>query len=176
VCDRLCIAGSVSANTLVSQIVDDFVDELLNSAIMAPFFDGSAPGAKNFTDPINSKLLLTLKSHLVEFLADESLMGCTDGSIPAYSGVSLGQAHQNLFIGETDVQVFNTILLDILGNNGFNANEIAAITDRLTILGKGVCNLSECSVPPIFPDEVNAASSFTFSVLVLLFALFALLL
>jgi len=126
ICNRYSFALNVSNRQLVALVVNQTVLAVVVNSDTKPFFDGTVPpGSTNYLDPRNAGALTNLNEKLIEFFG--AALGCSDGSIPPYSGGTMKQVHAPLGISGTAFSQFNAELLRVLSNNGVSNEDVAAV-------------------------------------------------
>jgi len=147
ICDKYAIALGISANSLLTTIVNGVVTAALGST-QKRFFDGSIAGTTNFTDPNQVAKLNTLVLHFVQFLAQAGVLTCTDTTVGVYQGKAMRLAHQFLPIHLADFNQFNGLVLTVLGGLGVTPTDQAAILTVLQSTQVDICNQPDCVATP----------------------------
>jgi len=130
---------------LVAFVVNETVIAALSSDLVV-FFNGEVPeGSLNFADPANLESFIHLFQGLVNFFGEA--LGCTDGSIPPYTGPSLADAHAGMPINATQFELFNSFIIDILDAAGVVDEDLATVAGILDSTRMDICN--DCPPPSI---------------------------
>eukprot|EP01115_Flamella_aegyptia_P005576 TRINITY_DN2334_c0_g1_i1.p1 TRINITY_DN2334_c0_g1~~TRINITY_DN2334_c0_g1_i1.p1 ORF type:complete len:197 (+),score=104.37 TRINITY_DN2334_c0_g1_i1:252-842(+) len=142
ICDKYSTALNVSNSDLVTLVVSQTVNAALNSDLKQ-FFDGTTPpGSTDFTS--NSAAFNTLATHLVQFFG--AALGCTDGSIGAYTGnPDMKAVHANMPITLAYFNAFNSALLNVLTTNGVTQADANAVGAVLESTKPAICNQPDCN-------------------------------
>jgi len=159
ICDTYS-AGNGSA--LISAVVDATVGLALDPANnIKKYFDGTIAGSTNFTG--NAVAYAGLRTNLISFFG--SALGCSDGSIPAYTGGDITKFHTALNIDFPAYFTFNNALLSVLVSSKVAAADVTAVATVLDTLRANCCtNALDCfSIcnKLITPGLLNASALIT---------------
>jgi hypothetical protein len=137
-----------NSKELVGAIVDGTVGKLVgNGSLTLEYFDGTIPtGSTNFLAPQNAAALGALKDSLVNFFG--AALGCSDGSIPAYTGGDMKEVHKNMPISGVEYDFFNAQLLSVV-QSIVDAADRVFLLDLLNSAGVrgAICNFGDGCVP-----------------------------
>jgi hypothetical protein len=142
-CDKYTVAPFANNKDLILTIVEAVIDRVLApTSLVLEYFDGTL-GLTNFDLPANVGKLIALRDHLVAFLGD--VLGCTDGSIPAYSGRGMKEVHASLPITGVDYDFFNQQIISTLESAGFASVDRMFVLDLLNSPGVrgAICNVGD---------------------------------
>jgi truncated hemoglobin YjbI len=145
ICDYYSHALGLTNLELVAFVVNETVIAALSSDLVV-FFNGEVPeGSTNFADPLNLESFIHLFQGLVNFFG--VALGCTDGSIPPYTGPSLADAHAGMPINATQFEQFNGFIIDILDAAGVVDEDLDTVAAVLESTRIDICN--DCPPPSI---------------------------
>jgi hypothetical protein len=128
---------------LIGAVVDKAIEALLTpSGDLIDYFNGQIPtGSTDFTDAKNSMQAARLANNLVTFFG--AALGCSDGSIGAYTGGDMRTVHAAMPIGPVEYDSFVSKLGAILTDFRVEAADLKAVVDVLNsadVRGK-ICNV-----------------------------------
>jgi truncated hemoglobin YjbI len=148
--DRLSNSVLNSAG-LVGNIINNLLVNLTSTAkqnLLIDYFDGTIGQPLNLTDKkTNGAALAGVQQGFVSFFG--ALLGCSDGSIPPYTGPSMAEVHAQMPIGSTEYGAFVGAFQAALQFLTFNQSDIDAVTTLLNSASvkAGVCNFeADCLV------------------------------
>jgi len=143
VCDIYSAKLNISDNALVTTVVDGTIAAALGSGLHV-YFDGEVPpGSTNFTSPAQNQSLANLVIHLTEFFG--GALGCSDGTIAAYTGPDMGTVHKNIPITSAAFAAFCAALLGVMQGAGVLPADLATVNTTLYSTRSMICNQSDCS-------------------------------
>jgi len=144
ICQKYSQALGVSNKQLVSSVVNGVVPKIVAAGTPTKqFFDGTRPaGSLNFLDPANSAALTALKDSLVAFFG--SGLGCSDGSIPAYTGGPMDKVHQPLGISDVAFEFFNLQVIEVMRTAGVKETDLSAVLAVLVSMRTAIVKSSIC--------------------------------
>jgi len=144
ICDRYSTATGLNNSALVGTVIGQVVGIVAvnQSSITAQFFNGQTPpGSTNFLT--NSAAFNTLFLHLVQFFG--VALGCTDGTIGAYTGNSnMAQVHAQFPINNASFVFFNKAVIDVMGGLGVAAADLTTVAGVLEGTRDAICNQPDC--------------------------------
>jgi len=134
ICDKYSLILNKTNLDLVTTIVGGTEGNLLANALTRPFFDGTRPKpSTNFTS--NGPALTALTTSLVRFFGQFGVLGCTDGTIPFYTGEpSMFIVHNKMGITGPVFDAFNQALLQVTSGAGVTPQDNDAILAVLETL------------------------------------------
>lgn len=152
ICNRYTIPAIASNSVLVGAVVDGTVNAALNvNSGLRQFFNGSVPaGSIDFTT--NTAQYTRLRTNLVNFFGQA--LGCSDMSIPAYTGKNMKLAHATIPIGNTAFVTFNTALVGVMKGAGVAQADLMAVAGVLEGTRADICNQPDC-----FPTTAAATTA-----------------
>jgi len=152
ICNKYSVQGVLNNTALVTTVVVNTFMAAIAAPGLVNFFNGQItyPGVTNYLTNTTAQGILV--AHLVEFFG--IALGCTDGTIGAYQGVSLSASHVILPIGGAAFSAFNTALLGVLTSLGVSAADVATVGTVLESTRAQVCSLPDC-----FYTTIPAATS-----------------
>jgi len=106
--------------------------------------------------------LNTLTQRLNEFFGQFAVLGCTDGTVPVYSGRDLAQVHQPLGIPAPVFDRFNQILLKVTGDAGVSQADNNAILGVLETTRTAIVQQPKAPTTPT-PGGPTGPRSYTVS-------------
>jgi hypothetical protein len=129
---------------LVSTVVEGAVPKLVAAGTPTKqYFDGTRPkNSLNYLDPKNANALAALKSSLVSFFG--AALGCSDGSIGAYSGPTMDVVHQPLGISDFAFEFFNLQVIEVMRKAGVQEADLSAVLSVLVSTRNAVVKASIC--------------------------------
>jgi truncated hemoglobin YjbI len=126
ICNKYTVPYVTNSSALVTTVVTAVVTACLADPALKPYFDGTKPaGSFDFTNPANSVRYGLLAQHLVEFFA--GALGCTDGAVKTYSGLTLKVAHATMGVTKADFDNFNGKVIKAMGDLGVAAADLTAV-------------------------------------------------
>jgi hypothetical protein len=143
ICDKYSIALNNTNNGLLGAVVDGTVGKVTTNSLKR-FFDGSIAGTINYLDPNNGAALTALRTNLINFFGQAGVLDCTDGSVGAYTGRGMKEAHAKLPIALADFNQFNTDLLDVMKAAGVAQADLDATLKVLLTTKGDICNQADC--------------------------------
>jgi truncated hemoglobin YjbI len=143
-CDKYSQALGLTNNKLVTTVVTGVVGKITAPGVNTlKYFDGTKPqGSLNYLDPKNSGDLTTLVGSLVSFFG--GALGCTDGTITAYTGPSMDKVHQPMGINAAESKFFNDQVVAVLAGAGVSAADQVTAANLLNSLNKAIVSQSFC--------------------------------
>lgn len=137
--------GFKNSKGVLEAIVDGTIDAVLDEkSLLLEYFDGTVPaGSTNFTDPKNAAAANFLRDGLVNFFG--AALGCSDGSIPAYTGRGMKEVHKDMPISGIEYDFFNTQLIKVVDNAGVDEVDQKFLLDLLNSpdVRGAICNFGE---------------------------------
>jgi len=126
-CNRYSKALKVSNQQLLKTVVDATVAKVVVDPVTRPYFVGEQPrGSTDFTS--DTTALASLEDGVIQFFAQRDVLGCSDGTIPKYSGGGLDAIHQRLLISNAAFDHFNGHLLDVLRGAGVTEDDVRNVS------------------------------------------------
>jgi len=155
VCDKYASSLGISDVTLIGVVVNGTLAGVLANSSTAPYFNGGLPpgGATDFTDPANVGALNALRNHLIQFFG--MALGCSDGSVPPYTGPSMSIVHQPLGIPQNVFDSFNQILVGVTAAANVSVADQQAILATLNTLQSAIVGTAS----PVSQSFCNRYSS-----------------
>jgi len=142
-CSFYSKALGVNNSVLITTVVNATILQYIANGPLLAFFDGAANNSYNhFSFLGNATAFQNLFLHLVQFFGQ--VLNCTDGSIGAYSGRTMPQAHVGLAIGYANFALFNQYVLNVLANNGVVASDLTLVAKLLNSLNTQICYNADC--------------------------------
>jgi len=134
ICDKYSQALKINNSALVNTVVNGVVMKLVSGAnsITTKYFDVTKPkGSLDYTDAKNAKALGELVGNLVSFFG--AALGCSDGSIAAYTGSPMDKVHQPMGINVFESIAFNDAVIGVLAGAG--VDELDQVAVRIALNG-----------------------------------------
>jgi len=159
-CNNYSYAYNLTNSQLVTAVVNATLFSLVNNVVTAPYFNGQQPpGSPNFVqDPIAQASLL---QGLVDFFGQPTVLGCTDGTIPPYTGHSLVEIHRSLGIGDVAFNSFVSQLLNVLVSFKVSNADVQLVGEALNSLRPAIADFPDrdpqFKVPSYFAAGYQAA-------------------
>jgi len=123
ICNRYSKTIGVTNLQLLTTVVDKTVKLLVEDPVTLPYFNGQRPrGSTDFIS--DTAALASLEAGVIAFFGQKAVLGCSDGTVPKYSGGTLDAIHQKLIISNAAFDHFNGHLLDVLIDAGVASNDI----------------------------------------------------
>jgi len=127
-CDKYSKGLQITNQVLIQLVVDQTVQGVVQNSVTLPFFNGQQPPrSTNFLQ--DATALTNLKMGLVSFFG--MALGCSDGTIPDYTGGDLMTIHQKMYVSNDAFNNFNAILLGVLNSNGVTREDINTVRSVL---------------------------------------------
>jgi len=157
ICNKYSIQGSLNNSALVTTVVVNTFMAAVAAPGLVNFFNGQIvyPGVTNYLTNLTAQGILV--AHLVQFFG--MALGCTDGSIGTYQGVSLSASHVILPIGGVAFNAFNQALLGVLTTLGVSATDVATVGGVLEGTRAQVCTLPDCTATTFPPSAVPVVTT-----------------
>jgi truncated hemoglobin YjbI len=159
ICDKYTEALAATlpnANAVVGLIVDAVFDKILApTSVVLEYFTGVVPAnSLDFTAPANAARFQALRASFISFMG--GALGCSDGSIPPYTGASMKEVHKNMPIGAFEYDFFVDAIVTAMRDAGVTADDRTAVT---ALLNSGpvrgdVCNFENC-IPASLCDKYS---------------------
>jgi len=141
-CEKYSQFLKISNLQLLQTVVDQTVNGVVANKVTLPFFNGQQPPkSTNFLADPNA--LTALKNGLIAFFG--GALGCSDGTIPPYTGADLKTIHKKMFVTEDAFNNFNGILLGVLKANGVILDDLNTVRGVLESTKNDI-------VPKYYPD------------------------
>lgn len=142
-CEKYTGAPFKNSKDLVTTVVDAVIDRVVApTSRVLEYFDGTL-GLTNFTAPGNAAKTVALRDSLVAFFG--TALGCSDGSIPAYSGPGMKEVHATMAISGVEYDFFNQQIIDVLQTAGVSPedrNAVLALLNSADVRG-AICNFGD---------------------------------
>jgi hypothetical protein len=144
ICDTYSVLPQFgNASVLVGAVVDGTVGAVTNTSNgIAKYFNGGVAGSTDFTAPANSAKLGALRSSLISFFG--GALGCTDGTIAAFTGGDITIFHKKLNIDFFAYAKFNNLLLGVMLGAGVVPTDGIAVAGVLDTLRANCCIAADC--------------------------------
>jgi len=143
-CNKYSQALGVTNKQLVSSVVNGVVPRVVAAGTPTKqFFDGTRPqGSLNYLDPANGAALTALKDSLVNFFG--AGLGCSDGTIPAYTGGPMDKVHQPLGISDLAFEFFNLQVIEVMRAAGVKEIDLSSVLSVLVSMRTAIVKPSIC--------------------------------
>jgi len=145
ICDKYSKALNLTNLKLVTTVVSGTVGKVTASGTNTlKYFDGTKPaGSTNFLDAKNAASLKALSDSLVSFFG--GALGCTDGTITAYTGPTLAKVHSKMGISGAEFDFFNSQVIVVLAGAGVSGADQTAVlsvleSTRTDIVSQTICD------------------------------------
>jgi hypothetical protein len=124
-CDKYSAALKLKNVDLVTSVVTKtFAGITAQGTVTLPYFNGQQPaGSTNFFT--NAGALKNLVNGLVTFFG--SALGCTDGSIGAYTGGTMEDVHSGMGVTLRAFEFFNFNVISVLRQAGVVPKDLTAV-------------------------------------------------
>jgi len=144
ICDKYSKALKLTNKALVSTVVTAVVGKVTATGTNTlKYFDGEKPkGSLNFLDKANNASLTALVDSLVSFFG--AALGCSDGTISAYTGPTMAKVHQPMGIKSAEFTFFNMQVLAVLTSAGVSPGDVATVGGVLNSLKKDIVSQTIC--------------------------------
>jgi len=144
ICNKYSKALKISNKDLVSTVVDGVVPKIVAANTPTKqYFDGTRPaGSVNFLDPNNAGALFALKASLVAFFG--AGLGCSDGTIGAYTGGPMDKVHQPMGISDLAFEFFNLQVIAVMRGAGVTEMDLASVLAVLVSFRTAIVQSSIC--------------------------------
>jgi len=130
ICKKYSAQLSVTNLKLITLVVTQTVGAVAANPTTMPFFNGvKPPGSTNYLDAANSAQLTRLDNSLIAFFGQ--VLGCDDGTIPAYTGPDMKTVHGKLGVTPSAFNAFNAELLNVLATNGVTSQDVGSVGQLL---------------------------------------------
>jgi len=147
ICDKYSAFLNVTNVQLVTSVVTSTVNAVVASGTPTlPFFDGTVPtGSFNYV--ANGTAVGILIGKLVGFFGQYAVLGCSDSTVPPYTGnPNMQIVHQNMPITLGVFNFFNNALLNVLTVAGVTPADVAAVNAILQSTRPFICNQPDCAI------------------------------
>jgi len=145
ICDKYSKALNLTNLKLVTTVVSGAVGKVTAAGTNTlKYFDGTKPaGSTNFLDPNNAASLKALSDALVSFFG--GALGCTDGTISAYTGPTLAKVHGKMGISGGEFDFFNSQVIAVMAGAGVTPGDTSAVlkvleSTRTAIVSQTICD------------------------------------
>jgi len=130
ICNRYSAILKISNKDLVkSVVVGTFQAVTASTSPIIIYFNGvKPPGSTDFLNK-NKDALPGLVQGLVTFFG--AALGCSDGTIPAYTGPNIGKLHHPMGIDDSEFNFFNLQLLSVMRKAGVAIADLRAVDSVL---------------------------------------------
>jgi len=130
ICDRYSAALKITNKQLVkSVVVGTFTAATASTSPILIYFNGvKPPGSTDFLNR-NKDALPGLVQGLTTFFG--AALGCTDGTIPPYTGPNIGKLHKPMGIDGSDFNFFNLQLLTVMRKAGVAMADLRTVDSVL---------------------------------------------
>jgi len=142
ICSKYSRALNLTNNALVTTVVTGVVPKIVATGTPTKsFFDGTRPaGSTNFL--ANKPAFDALVMSLVSFFG--AGLGCSDGTIPPYSGPSMERVHRPLGISDQAFEFFNLQVIGVMRVAGVTENDLSTVLTLLVSLRSQITNPNIC--------------------------------
>jgi len=157
ICNKYSIQGVLNNTALMTTIVVNTFLAAVANGVLIPFFNGSITyaGVTNYLTNATAQGILV--SHLVQYFGMN--LGCSDGTIGAYQGVSMPASHAILPINNAAFTTFNTALVGVLATLGVSAADQATVAAFLEGLRPSICYQPDCVLATTVPSSVPVVTT-----------------
>lgn len=158
VCNKLIVPGLGSSLPVVTAVVNASVMAAVSSPILLPYFNGKIGTRGDFTVPAKFNNLF---SHLVQFFG--KALGCTDGTIAEYTGLSLKESHTGLNINLEAFNLFNAAIMNVMvtaiGPTWLNSADYMAVYTLLNSTKSDVCTAPDCGTSTVSSSGASSTNA-----------------
>jgi len=136
-CDRYSSALGLSNYGLINYTVSNAFQLFLADPVMNPYFTGQTP-----QDQTNFQTNAAAGSNLLNGVIDffGVALGCTDGTIPKYTGKAMDVIHQPLYITQNANTQFTVHVIAVLNMAGVTTADQNAVQMTLQSLNSQIVN------------------------------------
>jgi len=146
ICDKYTPAAGTNSDLVTTVVLAVFGAVTTADTPTVPYFDGSTGNTNFITD---TTAQTALAGHLVEFFG--GALGCSDGSIDAYTGPDMKTVHATLGIDKAPFEYFNQQVVKVMQTSGVEYADVVTVATLLESFRSGdqvICTEADCLTSP----------------------------